>query len=116
MGGYGTFMMGLSFPTLFAAIAPISGGGMSWRAPNLCKTPVLAVHGREDTLVPPICSELLVNAINAAGGSAELILLDGLGHNDAIDYAYRHEGVIDWLLSKRRTDFTPVPEFCHECF
>lgn len=116
MGGYGTFATALAHPTLFAAIAPISGGNMSWRASNLKTTPVYAVHGKEDTLVPPVCSELMVDAVNQAGGEAELLLLDGMGHNDAIDYAYRHTEVIEWLLSKRRTDFSPVPEFCHECF
>lgn len=116
MGGYGTFATALAHPTLFAAIAPISGGNMSWRSSNLKTTPVYAVHGKEDTLVPPVCSELMVNAVNATGGKAKLLLLEGQGHNDAIDYAYRHTDVIEWLLSMRRTDFTPVPEFCHECF
>ena len=116
MGGYGTFATALAHPTLFAAIAPISGGNMSWRASNLVSTPVYAVHGKEDTLVPPVCSELMVDAVNATGGKAKLLLLEGQGHNDAIDYAYRHTDVIEWLLSMRRTDFTPVPEFCHECF
>ena len=116
MGGFGTWMLAMTYPTLFAAIAPISGGAMSWRASNLISTPVLAVHGKEDTLVPPAYSEMPVKALAAQGGDAELILLDGQGHNDGIDYAYRNERVIDWLLSHRRTDFTPVPEFCHECF
>lgn len=116
MGGYGTFATALAHPTLFAAIAPVSGGNMSWRASNLKTTPVIAAHGACDTLVPPVCSELMVDAVNAAGGKAELLLLDGMGHNDAIDYAYRQTDLIDRLLSYRRTDFTPVPEFCHECF
>ena len=116
MGGYGTFAMALAFPSFFAAIAPVSGGNMSWRASNLKTTPVIAAHGACDTLVPPVCSELMVDAVNAAGGKAELLLLDGMGHNDAIDYAYRQTDLIDRLLAYRRTDFTPVPEFCHECF
>lgn len=116
MGGYGTFALALAHPTLFAAIAPISGGNMSWRASNLVSTPVYAVHGKEDTLVPPVCSELMVDAVNGAGGKAKLLLLDGMGHNDAIDYAYRHTEVIRWLLSQKRTDFSPIAEFCNECF
>ena len=116
MGGYGTWMLGMTYPTLFAAIAPISGGAMSWRASNLRTTPVFATHGTCDTLVPPACSEMPARAVNAAGGNAKLVLFEGQGHNDAIDYAYRHGGVIDWLLSHRRTDFTPVAEFCAECF
>lgn len=116
MGGYGTFAMGLAYPTLFAAIAPVSGGNMSWRAPNLISTPVYAVHGDADTLVPPVCSSLMTDALAAAGGDARLLLLEGQGHNDAIDYAYRHTDLLSWLLSQRRTDFTPVKEFCAECF
>ena len=116
MGGYGTFATALAYPTLFAGIAPISGGNMSWRAPNLISTPVYAVHGASDTLVPPVCSTLMTDALEKAGGDVKLLLLEGQGHNDAIDYAYRHTEVIEWLLSRRRTDFTPVPEFCHECF
>ena len=116
MGGYGTWMLGMTYPTLFAGIAPISGGAMSWRASNLVKTPVLAIHGRCDTLVPPACSEMPINALKAQSGDATLVLLDGAGHNDGIDYAYRHAGVIEWLLAHERTDFSPVPEFCSECF
>ena len=116
MGGYGTFALALTYPSFFAAIAPISGGGTSWRASNLVTTPVFAVHGKNDTLVPPVSSEMMTTAVNANGGNARLLLLEGFGHNDAIDYAYRHAGVIDFLLSKTRTDFSPVPEFCHECF
>ena len=116
MGGYGTFALALANPTLFAAVAPISGGNMSWRASNLKTTPVFAVHGERDTLVPSVCSKQMTDAIKASGGDATLLLLPEHGHNDAIDYAYRHTNVIEWLLPKRRTDFTPVPEFCHECF
>jgi len=116
MGGYGTWMMGESYPTLFAGIAPVAGGGMSWRAPNLRTTPIYAVHGEEDTLVPKICSQLMVDAVQAAGGEATLLLLSGRGHNDGIDAAYRETPLIDWLLHCRRTDFTPVKEFCSEYF
>ncbi len=116
MGGFGTFMMGKTYGAFFSAIAPISGGGMSWRAANLLNTPLWAVHGKEDTLVPPVYSELMVNALNAAGGNARLTLLENKGHNDAIDEAYRHTEILSWLLSQRRTDFTAPPEFCSELF
>ncbi len=116
MGGFGTWMMGLTYPNFFAAIAPVSGGGMSWRASKLVSTPVLAVHGRADGAVPAVYSELMVNAVNNSGGKAELIALEGYGHNDAIDYAYRNTKLMDWLTSQRRTDFSYVKEFCEELF
>ena len=116
MGGFGTFMMGKTYGGFFSAVAPISGGGMSWRACNLVNTPLWAIHGALDTLVPPILSELMVNATVAAGGSARLTLLENKGHNDGIDEAYRNTDVLSWLLAQRRTDFTPPPEFCSELF
>ena len=116
MGGFGTWMMGLTYTNFFAGIAPVAGGAMSWRAPNLRTTPVFAVHGDKDMSVPIIYSELMVDGINASGGSAKLISLEGYEHNDGIDFAYRNTELIDWLLSQRRRDYTPVPEYCSDCF
>lgn len=116
MGGFGTWMMGLTYTDFFAGIAPVAGGGMSWRTPNLRTTPILAVHGDKDTSVPIFYSELMVNGVNASGGSAEFISLSGMEHNDGIDFAYRNTKLIEWLLNQRRTDFTPVSEYASDCF
>ncbi len=116
MGGFGTWMMGLTYPDFFAGIAPVSGGGMSWRAPNLRTTPVYAFHGDGDSLVPMTYSRLMTDAVNEAGGSAELYVIEGYGHNNAIDYAYRNTNLLSWLLGQRRTNFDKIPEFCSECF
>ena len=116
MGGYGTWMMGKTYRNFFSAIGPVAGGGMAWRTSNLLTTPVLAVHGAADDDVLPVCTTLMVDGVLASGGHAELILLEGLGHNDGIDYAYRHTELIDWLLKQRRTNFDPVPENCSEYF
>jgi len=99
-----------------SAIAPIAGGSMAWRAQNLRTTPVFAIHGGADTCVLPACSEMMCDALKRAGGDVRLEILPGLGHNDGIDAAYNNPELISWLLSKRRTDFTPVPEFCSEWF
>ena len=116
MGGYGTWMMGKTYTNFFSAIGPVAGGGMAWRTSNLCTTPVLAVHGAADDDVLPIYSTLMVEGVLAAGGNARLISLEGMGHGDGIDYAYRSTELIDWLISQRRTDFEPVPENCSEYF
>lgn len=39
--------------------------------------PVVAVHGRKDTTVPPSQSEAYVHAATAAGGSADLVMVPG---------------------------------------
>lgn len=116
MGGFGTFAVAMTYNNFFSAIAPVAGGSMAWRAGVLKTTPVYAFHGEKDTVVIPEYSKFMVEAINKAGGSAKLVLLPELGHNDGIDYTYENTDIIDWLLSRRRTDFTRTPEICEELF
>ena len=116
MGGYGSFAMGLSYPNFFAGIAPVAGGGMSWRAGRLRKTPVLAIYGEKDGAVPFVCSELMVNNLKNAGGNVEFISLKNFDHNDGIDFAYRSTKLISWLLAQKRTSFDYVPDICEDCF
>lgn len=116
MGGYGTWEMAMCYPETFAAIAPVAGGGVVWRAVKLKNVPVLAYHGETDTLVPPSQSEILVERTNENGGAATLHILSGLGHNDGIDYAYRETNLIERLLAYRKSNFDHVPELCEELF
>ncbi len=116
MGGFGTWSMALTYPNFFSAIAPIAGGGMAWRAKRLVTTPVYAFHGAEDATVVPVYSQLMCDAVTAAGGNARLVPLDGMGHNDGINYAYAHTDIIDWLLQQRRTDFSSIPDACSEYY
>ncbi len=116
MGGYGTWSMGLTYPNFFSAIGPVAGGGMAWRTPRLKTTPVYAFHGECDGDVLPVYSQLMVDGVNKNGGCAKLVLLENLGHNDGINYAYRETDLIEWLLEQRRTDFEYVPDVCEEYF
>ena len=116
MGGFGTWEMGMTYSNFFSAIGPVAGGGLSWRAGKLTQTPIKAVHGVCDTAVGLIYSELMVDALQNSGAKAELIRLENYGHNDGIDYAYRNTDLIEWLISQRRTDFSPVKEICEDLF
>lgn len=116
MGGFGAWEMGMTYTGFFSALAPVAGGGRSFRASNLRTTPIRACHGAADELVPSVYSKLMTEAVCASGGHAELTLFDGLGHNEGIEYAYEHTDVTEWLLSRRRTDFSAVPEFLNEYF
>jgi len=116
MGGYGTWEMGMCYPEMFAAIAPVAGGGVVWRTGKLIKTPVLAYHGDLDDLVPASQSEIMVNTTNRYGGMAQLTILKDKGHNDGIDYAYRETDLIPRLLTYRKDDFAHIPEVCEELF
>ena len=116
MGGFGTIMMGMTYPTFFSAIGPVAGGGMSWRGAKLQTTPAYFIHGDADETVPVIYSKMVSDVVAGTGGQVIFKSLPGLGHMDGIDYAYRNTDLIPWLLEKRRTDRTHVKEICEDMF
>ena len=101
MGGFGTWEIGLQVPEKFCAIAPLCGGGMSWRAWYLRNTPIRAYHGKRDDVVPFCMSETMVNAIRAQGGNVEFIVYDDLGHN-CWTRAFEETDLISWLANSRK--------------
>jgi predicted peptidase len=109
MGGFGTWEMGLTFSNYFCAIAPVCGGGLSWRCGNLVKTPVWAFHGDADGVVPPKNSIEMAESVNKNGGNAKLTLFHDVGH-DSWDNAYLETTVLDWILSQKREDFSKNKE------
>ena len=103
MGGYGTWEMGLTYPNFFSAMAPICGGGMSWRANLLKDTPIWAFHGDADNVVPLQNSIEMVDAVNKASGKARLTIFYNVAHN-SWDEAYNHSTVMKWLISQKRVN------------
>ena len=104
-GGAGTWAIAAKHPARFAAIAPVCGyGDASQLAPPIAaaKLPVWAFHGLKDDVVPATQSEVMVSAINAAGGNATLKLYPDANHN-SWDSAYRNENLGAWFLQHRRT-------------
>ena len=102
MGGFGTWYTAMRYPQLFAAIAPVCGGGMVWHADAL-DMPVWAFHGTEDEVVYPTETINMIHKIRTAGFNqkeVKMTLLDNVGH-DAWVAAYQKE-LYDWLLSKSR--------------
>ena len=102
MGGFGTWEMAMRYPTLFAAAAPICGGGMSWRTESLKNLPIRAFHGDQDTVVPLEYSLLMVRAVNARGGNAQLTVYPGVAH-DSWTPAYEQSDLIEWLIAQKRS-------------
>lgn len=101
MGGFGTWEMGISYPDFFCALAPVCGGGMSWRAGLIGKTPVWAFHGDCDNVVPKENSYMMVDSLKAKGGNVRLTVFHGVSHN-SWESAYETTNVIEWLLSQNR--------------
>lgn len=109
MGGYATWQLAISRPSLFSAIVPICGGGTYWNAYRLCSMGVWAVHGAEDDAVFPEESVKMVRAIENAGGHPRLTILDGVGHN-SWEYAYSSREIHDFMFSCRRSSGGVAPE------
>ena len=99
MGGFGTWYTAMARPDIFAAIAPVCGGGMAWNASALTM-PVWAFHGTSDTVVSVNQSDEMVEALKKAGRDITYSRIDGVGHN-VWEYAY-NEQLYNWLLSKKR--------------
>lgn len=102
MGAYGTWLTASRYPELFAAIAPVCGGGMVWKAPVL-KIPIWAFHGTEDSTVYPTESINMIQKVRSTkdeNQDVRLTMLDGVAHN-AWDYTF-DETLLQWLLSKRQ--------------
>lgn len=99
MGGFGTWYTAMAKPEIFAAIAPVCGGGMPWNA-TVLNMPVWAFHGAEDSVVSPNHSDEMVARLKEAGKDVTYTRMDGVGHNVWI-YAYTDD-LMQWLLSKHK--------------
>jgi predicted peptidase len=101
MGGYGSWHLAQQHPERFAALVPICGGGIRPLAGRLKGLPIWAFHGDQDEVVPLSVSQEMVEAVNAAGGSARLTVYSGVGH-DSWSRAYAEPELYRWLLSHRQ--------------
>ena len=99
MGGYGTWYTAMARPDLFAAIAPVCGGGMAWNAGTLTM-PVMVYHGADDKLVSVNQSDEMVYALRTLGRDVTYHRIDGVGHN-VWDKTFDEELML-WLLSKKK--------------
>jgi len=99
MGGYGTWFTAMARPDLFAAIAPVCGGGMAWNA-GVLKMPIWAFHGAEDTVVSPHQTDEMVAKLKVLNADITYTRIDNVGHN-VWENAY-NEKLLEWLLSKKR--------------
>lgn len=103
MGAYAVWQMLRSDPEMYAAAIPICGGGIYWGTERMKSIPVWAFHGKLDDIV--LCEESIkmTDAINRAGGSAKLTILDEYGHS-SWTYVYSNPEPFKWLLECRKED------------
>lgn len=97
LGGHGSWRWAAAHPTRFAAVVPIAGRGDPATACALRNTPVWALHGDDDTIVPASGSSMMIDAIRACGGTkARLTLYPGVGH-DSWTRTYDDPALYSWI-------------------
>lgn len=98
MGAYGTWYTAMARPDLFAAIAPVSGGGMAWNA-GVLDMPVWAFHGAEDKTVSVNQSDEMVEALKRLNKDVKYTRFENEGH--IIGKLSFTPELIEWLLSQK---------------
>src|SRR5215469_17011139 len=100
MGGFGTWSIAIDHPELFAAIAPISGGGDPKKMNRIARIPELVVHGDNDNTVPVQRSRDMVEAGKKIGVEIRYIEVPGGTHVGVAVPAFKN--IFDWFDAHRR--------------
>jgi predicted esterase len=82
MGGFGTWVLGPKYPSIWAAMAPISGGGNPESLKKILDIPEIVVHGDADNTVPVQSSRTMVEAAKKLGIEIKYIEVPGGSHTD----------------------------------
>ena len=104
MGGYGSWGLAYTYPEMFAAVAPICGGGDLEKAHLMKEIPTWVFHGAKDEIVPLVRSQEMVDALEEAGGNVRFTVYPEAGHVGAWENAYGDPELWEWLSVQRRKD------------
>jgi predicted peptidase len=101
MGGYGVWDCLARYPDLFAAAAPICGGGDPETAERFKDIPMWCFHGADDTVVKPKRSREMIEALKKWGAEPKYTEYPGVGHN-SWSPTFENPEFHAWLFSHRR--------------
>ena len=101
LGGHGVWDWATAYPRDLAGIAPVCGFGDVEDVCRMRQVPVRAYHGAADDVVPLALQKACVDALRGCGGTAELIVYPGVGH-DAWNPAYADPALVPWLMARKR--------------
>lgn len=101
MGGYGTWRLAMKYPHVFAAIAPICGGGDTTEISKLKNMPVWCFHGAKDRVVKPQESVRLTDALKKYNKNVRLTMYPEAEH-DSWTETYNNDSLYSWFLQHKR--------------
>jgi predicted peptidase len=95
MGGAGTWHFAEKFPERFSAAIPVAGrppaSASGWRLP------VLAIHSRDDQVVPFDPTQARIAELQKSGVNAKLIALTGITHYQTNRFTGALRQAVPWL-------------------
>lgn len=99
MGGEGTFDLLHKLPGKFAAAMSVCGGGQSWWAGEIAKTPFWMFHGSDDNINPPEITERVYNELVRIGAkNMRYTNYSGYGH-EIWDKAANEPAWTEWMFA-----------------
>lgn len=102
MGGMGTFEALARYPKLFAAAAPICGGGDTTFCKKFAKrVPLWVFHGDKDDVVEPKHSRQMVATLQSLNADVRYSEYMDVKHN-SWDNAFAEPDFISWLFSHKK--------------
>jgi predicted esterase len=104
MGGYGTWYTAIKYPELFAAIAPVCGGGDPRQTWKIRHTPVWIFHGAKDPVVPVSRSISMASSLLQYNNMMFTLYPDA--KHDSWTETYNNEELYKWFLAHKKFRFS----------
>ena len=101
MGGTGTWQMTAEYPELFAAVMPVAGNPTGIKVQNVCKTPIFAVMGLNDNLIPIEPASELINHLKNMDCDVMIDIEQTWTHIETCTNSYT-DTRLDWLFKHKR--------------
>ncbi len=102
MGGMGTFEAVYRYPAMFAAAAPICGGGdVTHYDSRILKTSFWIFHGDQDAAVDVKYSRQMTDRLKELKAEVKYTEYPGVNHN-SWDNAFAEPDLMSWLFSHQR--------------
>ncbi|HET9217979.1 MAG TPA: prolyl oligopeptidase family serine peptidase [Terriglobia bacterium] len=95
MGGSGTWSVVAKNPERFSAAVPVAG--MPPASMGAWKTPVFAVHSRDDEVMPIGPTEARIKELQKSGVRADLVVLSGISHHQTNRFVDGLRRAVPWL-------------------
>lgn len=101
MGGTGTYQLQVKLSNTFSCIAPMSGSikNTEENLNALSKTKIWAFVGTNDTIVDPVSTRTIINALKNKGANATITEFNGVDHFGVPALGYKNSEFISLLVN-----------------